>query len=107
MSDGQGQIADETSAAGRAWPLVHPDGRPHEFRMHYRPQAPGGRGTIEVTLDGAADSLELRPIERARGATFDRFGIFNLQAGGHAVEIISMTSFTIGKQARADYAKAE
>lgn len=97
-SDGQGQIAGETSAAGCAWPLVHPDGRPHEFRMHYRPQAAEGHGAIEVTLDGAADSLELRPIERERGATFDRFGIFNLQAGGHAVEIyLDDLSFTIAK----------
>jgi hypothetical protein len=100
-SDGKGQIAGETSTAGRAWPLVLPDGRPHEFRVHYRPQAARGRGTIEVTLDGAADSLELRPTERARSATFDRFGIFNLQAGGHAVEIyLDDLSFTIGKESK-------
>ena len=97
-SDGRGQIAGETSAAGRAWPLVYPDGRSHEFRIHYRPQAAGGRGAIEVVLDGAADSFELRPIERGRGTTFDRFGIFNLQAGGHAVEIyLDDLSFTTGK----------
>jgi hypothetical protein len=98
MGDGQGQIAGETSAAGRAWPVVYPDGRPHEFRVHYRPQAAGGRGAIEVALDGVADSLEMRPLERERGATFDRFGIFNLQAGGHAVEIyLDDLSFTTGK----------
>lgn len=97
-SDGQGQIAGEVSAAGRAWPLVYPDGRPHEFRLHYRPHAAGGRGAIEVALDGVADSLELRPMERARGAKFDRFGIFNLQAGGHAVEIyLDDFSFSTGK----------
>lgn len=97
-SDGRGQIAGETSAAGRAWPLVYPDGRSHEFRIHYRPQAAGGRGAIEVTLDGAADRFELRPMERGRGTTFDRFGIFNLQAGGHAVEIyLDDLSFTTGK----------
>jgi hypothetical protein len=97
-SDGRGQIAGETSATGRAWPLVYPDGRSHEFRIHYRPQAAGGRGAIEVTLDGAEGSFELRPIERGRGTTFDRFGIFNLQAGGHAVEIyLDDLSFTTGE----------
>jgi hypothetical protein len=98
LSAGQGQIAGETSAAGRNWPLVYPDGRPHEFRLHYRPQAAGGRGAIDVALDGVGDSFELRPMERARGATFDRFGIFNLQAGGHAVEIyLDDLSYTTGK----------
>ena len=97
-SDGRGQIAGETSATGRAWPLVYPDGRSHTFRIHYRPQEAGGRGAIEVVLDGAADSFELPPIERGRGTTFDRFGIFNLQAGGHAVEIyLDDLSFTTGK----------
>jgi hypothetical protein len=53
---------------------------------------------LKVALDGVADSFELRPIERARGTTFDRFGIFNLQAGGHAVEIyLDDLSFTTGK----------
>jgi hypothetical protein len=85
--DGVGQIAGETASSGRTWPLVFPDGRPHEFRIHYRPQAAGGRGTIETSLDGVSDVLELRPGDRERGAKFDRFGIFNLQAGGHAVEI--------------------
>ncbi len=86
-SDGVGQIAGETSSPGRTWPVVFPDGKPHEFRIHYRPLAAGGHGTIETTFDGESDTLELRPGDRQRGARFDRFGIFNLQSGGHAVEI--------------------
>ncbi len=31
--------------------------------------------------------MDLAPGDRAEGATFDRFGIFNMQSGGHAVEI--------------------
>jgi hypothetical protein len=84
---GAGQIAGETSTAGRTWPVVFPDGKPHEFRIHYRPRAAGGQGTIQTTLDGQSDTLELRPGDRERGSHFDRFGIFNLQSGGHAVEI--------------------
>jgi len=84
---GVGQIAGETSSAGRTWPVVFPDGKPHEFRIHYRPQAADGRGAIETTLDGESDTLVLSPGDRQRGARFDRFGIFNLQSGGHAVEI--------------------
>lgn len=85
-ANGAGQIVGETSAAGHTWPVVFPDGKPHEFRIHYRPLAADGRGTIETTLDGVSDAIELRPGDRQRGAKFDRFGIFNLQSGGHAVE---------------------
>jgi hypothetical protein len=85
--DGRGQIAGETSSLGRTWPVVFPDGKPHEFRIHYRPRAANSCGTIETTLDGVTDVFKLRQGDRERGATFDRFGIFNLQSGGHAVEI--------------------
>jgi hypothetical protein len=40
-----------------------------------------------VTLDDEKVTLDLRPEDRKRGATFDRFGLFNVQEGGHYVEI--------------------
>ncbi len=85
-ADARGQIAGETSTAGRYWPVVFPDGAPHTWSLHYRPQAAGGNGQIEIKFDGHSDVLDLKPGDRAAGATFDRFGIFNLQSGGHGVE---------------------
>lgn len=39
--------------------------------------------------------MDLDPAHRALGAVFDRFGIFNIQAGGHHVEIyLDDVSFT-------------
>jgi len=40
---------------------------------------------ITVTFDGKDQSLPLRPGDKARAATFDRFGLFNLQTGGNYV----------------------
>jgi hypothetical protein len=84
--DASGQNAGETSARGRPWPVIFPDARTHDWAIHYKPLE-NGSGRIDVTLDGQSDSLELPPATRAAGAAFDRFGIFNVQAGGHAVEL--------------------
>ncbi|REK06066.1 MAG: hypothetical protein DWQ37_22760 [Planctomycetota bacterium] len=86
-SDGSGRNASETSDAGRHWPIVSPDGAQHTWALHYRPQAADGNGQIEITFDGQTDTFDLQPGDRAKGAAFDRFGIFNMQSGGHAVEI--------------------
>lgn len=100
--DSGGFAPNVLAARDKSRPRLRPRGAPGRSCIptggRTRFECTIGRGAIEVTLDGAADSLELRPIERARGATFDRFGIFNLQAGGHDVEIyLDDLSFTIGK----------
>ena len=86
-NDGSGNNAGETSAAGKPWPVLFPDASVHRWALHYRPEAAGGNGQIEVTFDGHTDTSDLAPGDRAKGARFDRFGIFNMQAGGHAVEM--------------------
>jgi hypothetical protein len=86
-ADGRGNNAGETSADGRPWPVVFPDGRVHTWAIHYRPDAADGRGEIRLVFDGKAASMSLQAADRAAGATLDRFGIFNMQSGGHAVEI--------------------
>ena len=76
-----------TADGSEGWPVVRPDGQQHSWRLHYRPDAAEGRGQIELSLDGISRTLDLAPTHRAGGARFDRFGIFNLQSGGHHVEL--------------------
>jgi hypothetical protein len=68
-------------------PLIKPDGRVHQWSMRYRPKTDSGAGEITVTLDGDLQWLEVRPEQQEIGATFDRFGFFNLHTGGHFVEV--------------------
>lgn len=86
-SNAAGYNAGETTAAGNAWPVVFPNGQVHSWAIHYRPDAAGGAGQIELAFDQNTATMDLKPGDRAAGATFDRFGIFNMQSGGHAVEI--------------------
>jgi len=46
-----------------------------------------GHGQSSVRLDGGAHVLQLSETSRAEGAAFDRIGLFNVQSGGHAVEL--------------------
>jgi hypothetical protein len=84
MGQGGAPLADPITGIER--PLIKPDGKPHHWSLHYSPSAANGRGQITVTLDDFKHTLDLREGERKQGATFDRFGFFNLQAGGHHVE---------------------
>ena len=84
-STGSGKFGEPTDA--HSPPVIRPDGKVHEWTMRYDPNGADGRGRITVTLDGEATSLDLAPGEKQQGATFDRFGLFNLQAGGHHVRI--------------------
>jgi len=79
-ADGAGKTPDEG-------PILRPDGQVHRWSIRYSPQEADGRGRVTVTLDDRARSIDLEPGHRARGATFDRFGLFNHQSGGHMVEI--------------------
>lgn len=82
--DGHAPLEDPRTGAER--PVIRPDGRPHRWSLDYSPEAADGNGRITVRLDDTVHTLELRPGDRARGATFDRFGIFDMQSGGHHVE---------------------
>ncbi|MBA3483203.1 MAG: hypothetical protein H0T51_15450, partial [Pirellulales bacterium] len=67
-------------------PVIRPDEQTHEWSLHYEPTAANGRGRITVRLDKTSCHLDLREGERSEGATLDRFGLFNVQSGGHHVE---------------------
>ena len=77
-ADGEGSFPDDG-------PVIMPDGQVHDWSIRYDPAAADGNGAIAVTLDGREKVLPLRPGDKARGANFDRFGIFNLQSGGNHV----------------------
>ena len=80
-ADGRGA----TGGTSEGWPVLRPDGRTHRWSLAYRPNGDGG--TIAMTLDDRAYTMDLSPELVKAGATLDRFGIFNMQSGGQFVEI--------------------
>jgi hypothetical protein len=79
-SSGDGEIKE-------GGPIIHPDGLIHYWSITYSPRGANGNGAIDVQLDGKPETLALKPGHRKQGASFDRFGLFNLQVGGHFVDI--------------------
>ena len=77
-ADANGSVPDEG-------PIIRPDGKVHDWAIRYDPAGAGGNGRITVTYDGKEQALDLRLGDKARGATFDRFGLFNHQSGGNYV----------------------
>lgn len=76
-----------TVASNKEGPIFLPTGDRHPFRVSYDPKANGGVGRMTVMLDKETFTLDLKPEQRAAGATFDRFGIMNKRVGGKYVTI--------------------
>jgi hypothetical protein len=68
-------------------PIIRPDSTVHTWSIRYSPKAAGGAGRITLNFDNQTQTLALKPEHRKIGAAFDRFGLFNMQVGGHAVDI--------------------
>ena len=68
-------------------PVIRPDSRVHRWELRYAPSGAGGSGEVIVKFDDQIQRVALKPEHRKLGAKFDRFGIFNLQTGGHYVDI--------------------
>lgn len=66
-------------------PPIAPDGKPHTWSLDYDPEGNSGQGAITFKFDGAEFVLSLSVEHRKHGATFNRFGIFNLQLPGNAI----------------------
>jgi hypothetical protein len=61
------------------WVPFVPDGTKYDWTLEYDPQAAGGRGAITFTLGDKSVTTPLAEGEKAKGAVFDRFGMFNMQ----------------------------
>ena len=68
-------------------PLIRPDGKVHQWKLQYRPDGADGEGEIVLSFDDSLRTFPLKKGTRAVGARFDRFGLFNMQTGGHHVVV--------------------
>ena len=64
-------------------PYIYPDGESHDWTLNYDPDANGGTGSITVSLDGQAVTLNLDPGHKQLGALFNRFGIITTHIDGN------------------------
>jgi hypothetical protein len=62
------------------------DGAIHTWQLEYDPGAANDRGLVTLALDGQIWTLPLEPGHKADGASFNRFGILNMQLSGDAAE---------------------
>ena len=88
-----------SAAHGEPKPLFYPDGRVYGWTLEYDPQANSGGGTITFTLGSETATLNLAPGLKAEGATFDRFGMFNMQDnnGKDALVYLDDVTYTSGR----------
>jgi hypothetical protein len=78
-------------------PVLTP-GKVFDWSLVYDPEANAGRGELRVTLGDTSVTLALKPGQRARGATLDRFGLFTSTVGGQMVKIyLDDLTYTSGR----------
>jgi hypothetical protein len=58
-----------------------------QWKLVYDPASNGGKGAIEATLGDESVTLPLKDGDKAKGASFDRFGLFTAHRGGSFVRI--------------------
>jgi hypothetical protein len=69
-----------------------------DWKFTYDPAAEAGKGAITVKLDGESVTLPLKPGDKEKGATLNRFGLFTLNRGGSYVKIyFDDLTYTVGK----------
>jgi len=78
-------------------PFIHPDGQSRHWTLDYYPDGHGGTGSIIVTLEGQAVTLNLDPGHKQTGAHFNRFGIIttHIDGNGQTVYFDDLT-YTVG-----------
>lgn len=87
-------------------PYIYPNGESRHWTLDYDPDANGGTGSITVTLDGQAVTLNLDPGHKQIGAQFNRFGIIttHIDGSGQTVYFDDLT-YTMGTLPRLTIAK--
>jgi hypothetical protein len=83
---GDKQHPPNISVEKGAGPVLVPQ-KGFDFKLTYDPAANDGGGAIEVKLGEESVTLDLKPGDKAKGATFDRFGLFTIHRGGSYVKI--------------------
>ena len=68
-------------------PHIYPNGKSRDWSMQYDPAGAAGKGAIVVTLDNKSVALELAAGDKARGTTFDRFGIVTSWIDGNSQDV--------------------
>jgi hypothetical protein len=63
-------------------PYIYPNGQSRHWTLDYHPDGNGGTGSIIVTLDGQAVTLNLDAGHKQIGAHFNRFGIITTHIDG-------------------------
>jgi len=63
-------------------PFIYPNGESRDWTLDYYPDGNGGTGSITVTLDGQAVTLNLNAGHKTIGAHFNRFGIITTHIDG-------------------------
>ena len=78
-------------------PYIYPNGESRDWTLDYLPDGNGGTGSIIVTLDGQAVTLNLDPGHKQIGAHFNRFGMIttHIDGSGQTVYFDDLT-YTIG-----------
>ena len=94
--DQEGVRADGGRGTPRP-PYIYPNGESRHWTLDYHPDGNGGSGSIMVTLDGQAVTLNLDPSHKQIGATFNRFGIIttHIDGSGQTVYFDDLT-YTVG-----------
>ncbi len=67
-------------------PVLTPQ-KQFDWKLIYDPAANDGNGAITTTLGDESVTLNLKPGDKAKGAAFDRFGLFTTHRGGSYVKI--------------------
>jgi hypothetical protein len=78
-------------------PYIYPNGESRDWTLDYYPEGNGGNGSIVVTLDGQAVTLNLDSGHKQIGATFNRFGMIttHIDGSGQTVYFDDLT-YTLG-----------
>jgi hypothetical protein len=78
-------------------PYIYPNGQSRRWTLDYNPDGNGGTGSIIVTLDGQAVTLNLDSGHKQIGAQFNRFGIITTHIDGSGQTVyFDDLSYTVG-----------
>ncbi len=90
-------VAQGTKSQPKAGPVMVQN-QATQWTLAYDPNGNQGNGSIRVTLGGESAVLDLPPEIKAQGASFDRFGMLVVPAGGHHVKVyLDDLKYTAGK----------